>query len=655
MKCYKAGLVVAIAIFMLATAVFSINAHAAEEIIEYSDVSDMVYQAGGWGTPMPEIAMYATDELEQLKEEILNALLAEEDYLDVRNYNFTRDDWDAIQIFYADILNEHPELFYVRAWTGYSYREDTGKITILFFSYVGSTSEERQLFIEKVEQAVEGIAQDMTDVEKALVLHDYLAQNCAYAYSEYLAGTLGECKNVYNAYGALVEGKAVCNGYALAYSALLRAVGITNDMCISRAMNHAWNVALIDGEWYHVDVTWDDPVWNCEGLVTHSYFLLSDAEMKNRQHYDWSSIVECTSTKYDTYDNLWNGVASQIVLGEKQYYIKCDYEGFRLIERTEEATTSKYENNTIWEVWDGAGHWNSSAYLSKQGDYFYFNDKLNLYAMKPEDDAPQIIYTYEGGDGYIYGAMVYEDGTARLNVDTTPIRESDSYITVDLKAKAPVAPIDYETETVSTTEAMEYSVDSGATWHRCTTNMNMTDFGWNGIKSVEVSFRTAGTNGRFASEAIALTLEALPGVLSGTIKGFGTANASTTLQLLDGNGVVVAETSVTGNNTAYVLEDVLQGTYTMQVLKENHVMRKYTLTVGESVTTQDVELYLVGDVNGDGTLNARDKKIIYNHIAFVASLEDYNLTVADVNGDGSVNARDKKILYNHIAGVSLLW
>ena len=223
-----------------------------EECIGIIDVSDMVYQAGGWGVPINErpITMYALEqenERTQLKTEFLLALQQEEEILDVSSYDLSIDDVDAVKILYAELLNEHSELFYVSSEIRYSYYVSSGKLANIYLSYLGTTEAERKEYIKKVELATGEITSGMTDVEKALVLHDFLAQNCAYAYSEYLEGTLDTYPNVYNAYGALVEGKAVCQGYAVAYNSLLRAVGIPSEVCSSDAMNHAWNLILLDG------------------------------------------------------------------------------------------------------------------------------------------------------------------------------------------------------------------------------------------------------------------------------------------------------------------------------------------------------------------------------------------------------------------------
>ena len=110
-----------------------------------------------------------------------------------------------------------------------------------------------------------------------------------------------------------------------------------------------------------------------------------------------------------------------------------------------------------------------------------------------------------------------------------------------------------------------------------------------------------------------------------------------------------------GKYTAvYDIPEVSAGTYTMKVMKKNHVTREYTVTVGAENVTQDVEIWLLGDVNGDGTINAKDKKIIYGHINdSTTELTGYIFDVGDVNKDGVINAKDKKQIFGHINGTSL--
>lgn len=141
--------------------------------------------------------------------------------------------------------------------------------------------------------------------------------------------------------------------------------------------------------------------------------------------------------------------------------------------------------------------------------------------------------------------------------------------------------------------------------------------------------------------------------LEGEIRCLGQGSTPVTLQLLNSNGTVAAQTTVEGN-AAYSLKNVASGTYTLRVSRQNYVPRDYIVTVGDRAVALDAELQLIGDVRKDGTVDARDKKILSNHIASPI-LTGYELAVGDVNGDSLIDAKDKKILCNHIAGTFSLW
>lgn len=142
--------------------------------------------------------------------------------------------------------------------------------------------------------------------------------------------------------------------------------------------------------------------------------------------------------------------------------------------------------------------------------------------------------------------------------------------------------------------------------------------------------------------------------ISGKVRSFGNQEAEVHLQLLDSEGKIAAETAVQGNFVEYNLADVAAGSYTLQVSKVGHVTREYPVTVQAESVSLDVKIHLIGDVNGDGSVNIMDKRIVYNHIAGT-KLTGYEFQVGDVNGDGTINIMDKRMIFNHIAGTGLLW
>lgn len=146
---------------------------------------------------------------------------------------------------------------------------------------------------EKVQQIVQQCqAEGITDEwETALWLHDWLTENANYDYTY----------TYYTADGVLLHGTGVCNSYALAYSSLLTAAGIENQFLVSATeMNHAWNVVKIDGQWCHVDCTWDDP--GTGGAENHQYFGMSDDMIAVDHRWDRSRYPVCTTeTNYYPY------------------------------------------------------------------------------------------------------------------------------------------------------------------------------------------------------------------------------------------------------------------------------------------------------------------------------------------------------------------
>lgn len=115
-----------------------------------------------------------------------------------------------------------------------------------------------------------------TQYDKALFLHDWLTHNADY----------DEPMTIHTPEGVLLQGKGVCESYALAYQMLLRQVGVTSQYVTgySRGQLHAWNLVHLDGEWTFIDPTWNDPVGG--GNEGYDYFGMTDTQLA-RDH-DWS-------------------------------------------------------------------------------------------------------------------------------------------------------------------------------------------------------------------------------------------------------------------------------------------------------------------------------------------------------------------------------
>ena len=152
---------------------------------------------------------------------------------------------------------------------------------------------------EKVADVVATVVKPgMTDYEKALALHDFLVVNAQYDITHNEPDT-------YEADGVLMRGAGVCQAYTDAYSLLLDAVGIPNMMELGT--DHIWNLVYLDGEWTHIDVTWDDPLGSGQGSSlesgtqsgreTHTYFGLTNEALEGVSAHE-CELVQQLATGY---------------------------------------------------------------------------------------------------------------------------------------------------------------------------------------------------------------------------------------------------------------------------------------------------------------------------------------------------------------------
>ena len=177
------------------------------------------------------------------------------------------------------------------------------------------------------------IKSNMSDYECVKAIHDYLVKNVNYDSKSIADGTINndEGHPSHTAEGALCNNLAVCDGYAKAFELLCAESGIYAYMMYGDGINpdgqkesHAWNVVKVNGEWYQVDCTWDDPVINDSVVtdgsnLTYTYFLLTDTEMYKDHVLDTSystNAKTCTST-------LFKGLGQKLAIEAQMKYTGC--------------------------------------------------------------------------------------------------------------------------------------------------------------------------------------------------------------------------------------------------------------------------------------------------------------------------------------------
>ena len=193
------------------------------------------------------------------------------------------------------------------------YSRDTGLAVAIGLEYC--TAQDVAAMQVKLDQLVDQAnTLCQTDLEKVFYVHEWLVQNIAYDREHLSDGVQDD----HNLRGALLEGTAVCDGYAKTYALTLRKLGITGVLVTSKDIGHAWNMVELDGNWYQVDCTWDDPVDGSDqlGYCMHKHLLCTTEEMNTNHNDDGDDSVafdlENLGTQNivnlatdDTYENTW--------------------------------------------------------------------------------------------------------------------------------------------------------------------------------------------------------------------------------------------------------------------------------------------------------------------------------------------------------------
>lgn len=137
---------------------------------------------------------------------------------------------------------------------------------------------------------------DMSDYDKAKAVHDFLVLNGEYDSKS--KGSYVKYPEAYDPFGILILGKGVCQSYAESFFLIMNRLGIACDYVAGRTGEaHAWNRIKIDGKWYNVDVTYDDPVPDKKGRISYKYFLITDEQLE--KDHTWTDYThKCTSERF---------------------------------------------------------------------------------------------------------------------------------------------------------------------------------------------------------------------------------------------------------------------------------------------------------------------------------------------------------------------
>lgn len=393
------------------------------------------------GISVQALTQSSPETLAQAKQALLEGMQNFEEEIDIRSCGISSDELGDL---YVGLAYEHPELFYVKTQWRLSYYTDSGEVVSVFPSYsidgkviprgqiaqyMPQILQQQAELTQKVEEITAQIGENWTPLQKALYLHDYIATHGQYDTISRVDVENKIDERRRDAYGMLIDGIGVCQGYTMAYRLLLDRVNIKSGTVMSDIKNHVWNLIQIGGSWYHVDVTWDDPTGDLIGLSQHTYFCLSEDKLKttnNGAHsapdFKYSLNVKTDNKVFDNY--YWANVDSAFVPLNGAWYYLAYQNGIMRTEAPERQGELEKWIDARWYVWGSSNSWWPGLYsgLSLYNDELIYNTTDTVFRYDPKTGTEQEVYSLtdaERSEGYIYGTAVVGN-ELRYVVQQTP-------------------------------------------------------------------------------------------------------------------------------------------------------------------------------------------------------------------------------------------
>lgn len=267
---------------------------------------------------------------------------------------------------------------------------------VIHFQFTYHISQEEEAFTEQTLTTIVASMHGLSELEKIQAAHDYIVLT-----TEYSKDSVG---SQYSPYTLLSEGKGVCQAYALVLYRMLDMLGFEVRYVPGKVGEqlHAWVLVKLDNEWYHIDVTWDDPLPDRKGEVRYNYFLVSDKQLAQDHTWDFASFPSATSEKYAD----WQGKSRIEVLTKPLANLFTPNSGLAII-----------ENNAL-QMKQLIEH---SAQLPND---FQLSDKLNQIVLYEQQDKvvlqstltvrPVIVKTKINGDARIKRLLHFDKNEKRM-------------------------------------------------------------------------------------------------------------------------------------------------------------------------------------------------------------------------------------------------
>ncbi|MBQ4630325.1 MAG: hypothetical protein IJB70_05015 [Clostridia bacterium] len=332
----------------------------------------------------------------------LEALLVQswnniEQSIDVSAFNIT---FDEFQNTYMQILNNNPLCYHVDSAVECKIDSENRVITVNP-TYLEKNKDTIKSTVSEINSATDVIlsliTDDMGDFEKVMTVHDYMVQN--YEYDE---------SKENHSITIMLSKTGVCESYARAFKHLMNTLGVDCKIVDSDDMAHSWNLVSVDGQWYHIDLTMDDPLEDKYTQVSHKYALLSTSAIESAEapHYGFNLGEHSASSQ--KYDNAsWRGCIGAIVCINKTNYWT---DGNDLVSSDGDIIYAGLDGEDgRWDI-DGRKYYPDICYtgLGVYDNILYFNTDEAIMSYNPSTEKISTVKSKSGICGiYVSNGVLY--------------------------------------------------------------------------------------------------------------------------------------------------------------------------------------------------------------------------------------------------------
>ncbi len=295
------------------------------------------------------------------------------------------------------VVQENSEILYYKSANVWS----DGKIEYVYYLPAETMKKNRIALNAKVDKVLASIDKPgMSDFDKVKAVHDYLVLNTAYDYANQQKKTIPA--DSYTAHGALLGELAVCDGYTKAAKILLDRLGIENHYVVGHIKDglHSWNQVKLNGNYYFMDITWDDPVPNKPGVVSYDYFLVTSDQLRKDHTWDEKNWAVAVDKQYSYFQDFKN----MVQVGNDYFY------------------SSKADNQKLYKMASNGKNKQKvndvrAPYFAVVGNDIYFSNYSNggyLYKMKTDGTKLEKLISVHSVDIAVDGNILrFTDSTSK--------------------------------------------------------------------------------------------------------------------------------------------------------------------------------------------------------------------------------------------------